>query len=328
MKKKLLKTIHKLGGFTPFHLLNRDKILILMYHRFSPEISPHKVSAAEFEAHLEYLKKNNRVLSLSEVLIYLQNDKALPPNTVVITIDDGYADTYKTAFPILKKFGFPATLFAVTDFLDGKCWLWTDFMRYVLTRTKENFCSFEFENYDKIETELAGELQRSDTAGRINSRLKLLPDEQKEVKIKQIAEALKVEIPVLPNLEYAPISWEQAREMDAENLKVESHTATHPILTNITQTRLDFELQTSKKRLENVLNRTVENFCYPNGTLNETVWQSVRNNNYKCAVTTNYGFNEKRVNPYLLNRISAQNDIADFAQSVSGFEAIKEKFRK
>lgn len=299
-----------------------------MYHRFSREEHPHKTSAAEFTAHLEYLKKHNRVLSLSEMQECLENDKSLPPNSVVITIDDGYADTYDVAFPILKKIGFPATLFAVTDFLDGKCWLWTDFMRFVLTQTTENFCSIEFENYDKVETALSGELQRLETAGRINSRLKLLPNEQKEAKIKQIAETLNVEVPTLPTKEFAPVSWEQTQGMDAENLKIESHTVTHPILTNITQMQLDFELQTSKKRLESVLDRSVKTFCYPNGIFNETVWKSVKNNNYKCAVTTNYGFNAKQENPFLLKRISAQNGIVDFAQSVSGFEAIKEKLRK
>lgn len=299
-----------------------------MYHRFSAEKDSHKTSAAQFAAHLEYLKKYNRVLSLAETTDRLQNEKSLPPNTVVITIDDGYADTYEIAFPILKKFGFPAVLFAVTDFLDEKCWLWTDFMRYALTRTTENFCSVEFENYDKVETALADEPHRLEIAGRINSCLKLLPNDQKEAKIKQIAEALNVQIPTLPTKEFAPVSWRQARDMDAGNLKIESHTVTHPILTNITPRQLDFELKTSKKRLESVLDRNVESFCYPNGTFNEAVWQSVKNNDYKCAVTTNYGFNGTRENPFLLNRISAQNEIADFAQSVSGFEAIKEKFRK
>ena len=328
MKKTLLKTVYNIGGFAPFHLINRDKILILMYHRFGREAHPYKTSAAEFSAHLEYLKKHHRVLSLTEILEALENNRSLPPNSVAITIDDGYLDTFEIAFPILKKFKVPAVLFAVTDFLDAKCWLWTDFMRFILTQTPEKICSIEWSAYDKVETVLTGELQRLEIAARLNSHLKLLPDEQKEAKIKQIAEKLSVEIPPLPPPEFAPISWRQAQEMDANNLKIESHTVTHPILTNITQTRLDFELQKSKKRLEEVLNKSVEIFCYPNGTLNETVWQSVKNNNYKCAVTTTYGFNEKQENPFLLKRISAQNGIVDFAQSVSGFEAIKGKFRK
>ncbi|MGC2238029.1 MAG: polysaccharide deacetylase family protein [Pyrinomonadaceae bacterium] len=325
MKKALLETIYNLGAFAPFQLANREKILILTYHRFSRDTNPYKISSAEFAAHLEYLSKNNRVLPLSEMIEYLNSGKSLPPNTTAITIDDGYADAFEIAFPLLKKFKMPATVYAVTDFLDEKCWLWTDLMRYILLETKSETVKIEFGGEDKIESNLSGETQRLETASRINSRLKKLPNERKEAKIKEIAEALNVEIPSLPAKEFAPVSWQQAREMDAENVKIESHTATHPILTNISPDDLDFELKTSRKRLEEMLNREVRNFCYPNGSFNEHVQKSVEKAGYKSATTTDYGFNDRQANCFLLKRIDAQSNIANFAQSVSGFEAIKQK---
>lgn len=325
MKKALLETMYNLGAFAPFRLANREKILILTYHRFSREANPYKISSAEFAAHLEYLSKNNRVLPLVDTIDYLNSGKSLPPNTTVITIDDGYADAFEIAFPLLKKFKMPATVYAVTDFLDEKCWLWTDLMRYVLLETKSDALKIEFAGEDKIESELSGETQRLETASRINSRLKKLPNELKEAKIKEIAKALNVEIPELPTEEFAAVSWKQAREMDEENVKIESHTATHPILTNISPDDLDFELKTSRKRLEEMLNREVQNFCYPNGSFNENVQKSVAKAGYKSATTTDYGFNDRQANRFLLKRIDAQSNIANFAQSVSGFEAIKQK---
>jgi peptidoglycan/xylan/chitin deacetylase (PgdA/CDA1 family) len=316
--------MYNLGAFAPFRWATREKILILTYHRFSLEENPQKISSAEFAAHLEYLSKNNRVLSLQETIDYLKNGKTLPPNTTVITIDDGYADAFEIAFPLLKKYEFPATVYAVTDFLDEKCWLWTDLMRYVLLKTESDSVEIQLNCKDKIETELKGDAQRLETASRINSHLKKLPDEQKEAKIKAIAADLNVEIPTLPIKEFAPVSWAQAREMDAENVKIESHTAAHPILTNVSAKRLDFELKTSKKRLEEVLDRQVEHFCYPNGSFDENVWKAVENSNYKSATTTNYGFNEKNTNRFLLNRIDAQSGAANFAQSASGFEATRQ----
>jgi peptidoglycan/xylan/chitin deacetylase (PgdA/CDA1 family) len=327
VKKTLLKTFYNIGGFAPFHRANRDKILILTYHRFSFEPSASKISGGEFAAHLEYLSKYNRVLPLPEVFEYLENGKSLPSNTTVITIDDGYADAFDVAFPLLKKYDFPATVYAVTEFVGEKCWLWTDLMRYVLSETESDSLKIEFENGDKIETVLKDEQHRFETASRINSRLKKLPNEQKEAKIKEIAKSLSVEIPLRPSEDYAPINWKQAREMDVENVKIESHTATHPILTNISTEDLSFELASSKARLEEVLDRRVEHFCYPNGAFNEAIWQAVKNANYKCATTTDYGFNEKSANPFTLKRIDAQSAIADFAQSASGFEALKQKFR-
>lgn len=317
--------MYNLGAFAPFRLANREKILILTYHRFSFEENSHKISSAEFAAQLEYLSKNNRVLPLSDVIEYLENGKSLPPNTTVITIDDGYADAYRVAFPILKKFKMPATVYAVTDFLDDKCWLWTDLMRYVLLETKSESVKIEFENQDKIESALSGERRRLEAASRLNSRLKKMPDERKKAKIKEIAASLNVKIPALPAEEFTPFSWEQAREMDAGNVRIESHTATHPILTNVSEKHLDFELKAARKRLEEVLDRKIEHFCYPNGSFDEKARWAVEKNGYKSAVTTDYGFNEKSANRFLLKRIDAQSNIADFAQSVSGFEAFKEK---
>lgn len=328
MKKTLLKTFYNLGGFAPFQWANREKILILMYHRFSREKNPFKISGEEFAAHLEYLSKRNRVLSLAETLDYLKNGEKLPPNTTVLTIDDGYADAFEIAFPILKKFNLPATLFVVTDFVDGKCWLWTDLMRYILNATAREFFRVEFENGERIEMNLTGETQSLELAGRVNSRLKKMSNERKEAKIREIAETLAVKIPELPTDEYAPISWRQAREMDANNLKIESHTVTHPILTNINEQQLGFELQNSKSKLEMILNRKSEHFCYPNGSFDEIVRQAVENNDYKSAVTTDYGFNDAGENPFTLKRIDARAAIENFAQSVSGFEALRKKLRK
>ena len=297
--------MYNFGAFAPFRWANRGNVLILMYHRFGE--SDAKISAREFETHLEYLKKNHRVLPLSETIDCLQNGKTLPPNSVVITIDDGYKDVYEIAFPLLKKFDFPATVYAITDFSDGKCWLWTDLMRYVLLNTKRDVT-------DRLET-----------AAQFNVDLKKLPNEEKEAKIKEFAKDFGVEIPALPPPEFAPMNWAEAREMDAKNISIESHTVTHPILTNISANELEFELKTSKKRLEEVLERRVEHFCYPNGSLNKAVEKAVENAGYKSATTTNYGFNNSQIDKFLLNRIDAQSAIENFAQSASGFENLRRK---
>lgn len=319
--------MYKFGVFAPFRWANRGNALILTYHRFSREKAEAKISAGEFEAHLEYLKKHHTVLPLAETLHLLNNRKSLPPNTVSITIDDGYADAFEIAFPLLRKFGFPATVYAITDFLDRKCWLWTDFMRYVLLNTQHNSIEISFSENEIVKADLTDKSSRRETASRLNSLLKKMPNEQKEAKIKEIAEILNVEIPEFPPAEWAAITWEQARQMDAENVRIESHTVTHPILTNISAENLDFEMQMSKKRLEEVLERPVEHFCYPNGSFNKAVEKAVEKAGYKSATTTNYGFNNQKSGRFLLKRIDAQVQIENFAQSVSGFEELRKRFK-
>lgn len=325
MKKALLKTMYRCGAFAPFHWAHSQKVLILTYHRFGIEKHPAKVSAAEFESHLEYLKRYSCVLPLNETIKCLQEGRTLPPNATVITIDDGYADAYNVAFPLLKKFGFPATVYAITDFVDEKIWLWTDLMRYVLLNTKTDAVRIEFGTQERIEVELTDDKKRLDLARRINSRLKRLPNAKKDSKIKEISKALKVEIPKCPPADFASMTWQHAREMDADGVRIESHTVTHPVLTNVGQASLDFEMKTSKKRLEEVLERPVDHFCYPNGSLDKGVQKAAENAGYKTAVTTAYGFNDASTNQFLMNRIDAQPAIESFAQSVSGFEATRQR---
>ena len=324
MKKTLLKAIYTSGGFVPFHWAYRRKVLILTYHRFSSEKEYGKVSAKDFKKHLEYLNKYHRVLPLAETIDRLKDDKSLPANTTVITIDDGYADAYDVAFPLLKEFGFPATVYAITDFVDAKIWLWTDLMRYVLLNTKADSISIEFSSGETVKSDLTDQINRIEQASRINARLKKLPNEQKDSKIKEIARELGVKIPAMPPTEFAPMNWHQAREMDADGIRIESHSVTHPILTNVGPGTLDLEMRTSKNRLEEVLERPVGHFCYPNGSLDRQVRNAAKNAGYTSAVTTAYGFNDALTDQFLMNRIDAQSAIESFAQSASGFEAARQ----
>lgn len=101
-------------------------IPILCYHRFGGGGSRMVVSPNGFAAQLDWLARNNyTVLRLSQLTDFLAGKQPLPARSVVITIDDGYESVYRHAFPLLKKYGFPATLFVYTDFVgigDGLSW--------------------------------------------------------------------------------------------------------------------------------------------------------------------------------------------------------------
>ncbi|HDP36610.1 MAG TPA: polysaccharide deacetylase family protein, partial [Candidatus Atribacteria bacterium] len=82
------------------------------------ESSSYKINIVEFEKQMDYLAaRNYSVISLSELLAGLRTGQ-LPPKPVVITIDDGFKSTYTLAYPILKKYNFPATLFIYTNFIE------------------------------------------------------------------------------------------------------------------------------------------------------------------------------------------------------------------
>lgn len=297
----------------------------MTYHRFSESSDAHSVSGIEFEAHLEYLKKNAHVVSLNELVRLISEGEKLPANTTAITIDDGYKDAYEIAFPLLRKHELPATLFAITDFVDQKIWLWTDLMRFVLLETNSTEIYMNRENGEDIRGRLAGENSRIELAGRINEELKKLPEAEKTERIREFAGMMHVSIPDVPTQSYSAITWEQALEMDRTGIAIESHTVTHPILTNVDEIGLKSELAASKEILEKHLEKKVRHFCYPNGTYDQRVRDAVEKAGYASSVTTKYGFCGAASGLFELKRIDAQPSIEHFAQSVSGFERMRER---
>ena len=325
MKRKLLNAFYRIGGFRPFHWGVRDQLLILMYHRFSSSSHTSRVSAGQFRQHLRYLARHANPISLHDGLSALATGAPLPRNPVVITIDDGYRDAYDIALPILREFNFNATLFAVTDFVDGVAWVWTDIMRFILQQS--GGVERRTIQTSAGEFQISGEDLYSD-ADAVNGKLKKMPDELKNKVLQEIAEALNVEVPHRPTSDFEPLSWDQAREMDSTSIQIESHTVTHPILTEVSEARVDDELLRSKARLETMLDRDANYFCYPNGNVNVRVRDAVARAGYKGAVTTNFGFNKSPVDPFMIDRIYAPSAIDDFAQCASGFESLKQKVRR
>jgi len=108
-----------------------QRIPVLCYHQFTEESeSKNKmvVTRAEFESQMDYLAANDyQVLALSDLGSFLNGKKELPIRSVVITIDDGYKSYLEVAYPILKKYDFPSTMFVYPDFIGaGLALKWRD----------------------------------------------------------------------------------------------------------------------------------------------------------------------------------------------------------
>jgi len=107
-------------------LISKLEVPILLYHKinnFSQDtlaISPYK-----FAEQMKYLfLKRYNVIHLELFIDYIYGKTTLPSKSVVITFDDGYKDNYIYAFPTLKRYGFTATIFLITDSIgtsDERC---------------------------------------------------------------------------------------------------------------------------------------------------------------------------------------------------------------
>ena len=99
----------------------KSQVIVLCYHRFedNPKDSL-AIKPADFEAQMQALKDSGiTVISMDDFLAWRRGEKGIPDKAAIISIDDGYLSGYKVAWPILKKFGYPFTLFLYTDYIKG-----------------------------------------------------------------------------------------------------------------------------------------------------------------------------------------------------------------
>ena len=146
--------------------------VIFMYHRFGESRYPStNIKMEQFAYQLEYLKKHHyNVWPLSKIINTLRHGEALPPKTVALTMDDAYKSVYTRAFPLLKKYHFPFTVFVNTAPVDkhyGAFMTWEQ-MREMRksgaefgnhTMTHPSFVSFLPLGRVKMQEKIAKELQ-------------------------------------------------------------------------------------------------------------------------------------------------------------------------
>ena len=142
-------------------------VTILCYHRFGPRANALTVTPAAFEAQMAWLARNGyTAIPFSRLDAFLDGREPLPPKSVLITIDDGYRATHEVAFPILKKYGFPATLFLYTDFVGAP-----DALTWAQMREMIASGIFEVQPHSKTHSNLAVR-QADETEARYRERVR------------------------------------------------------------------------------------------------------------------------------------------------------------
>src|SRR5215471_20661189 len=93
------------------------QVIIFCYHRLVDKIRypGTEITPAAFEAEMKGLKdKGITVISMQDLLAWKRGEKNIPPRCAVVTFDDGWKSQYEVAWPIMKKYGYPFTMFIYT----------------------------------------------------------------------------------------------------------------------------------------------------------------------------------------------------------------------
>ena len=294
-------------GASPYALSHlRGRVLILMYHRVLPRtelqatfVQPGMyVTPETFETHLRALTRQFHIVTFEEALAkWRDHDWDDRTRHCIITFDDGWIDNYLYAYPLLRAYGVPATIFLPTDLIGSARWLWWDRLGYLLSHAGGRTTASPDELDSAIE------------------RAKDMPDAAREAFIDDMARMLDVSFPAIRRF----INWDEAREMCSSSvITFGSHSATHAMLTRIEASSLDRELRHPLETLRAEGVNHVPVLCYPNGNHSSVVVRSARAAGYTAAITTTPG--AERQSPddlFRLRRVSIHDDVTQSVPSLT-----------
>jgi len=279
----------------------RQRIFILMFHRVDYQAAPYfpkPVRPEIFEKQIIFLKKHFEIVDLG----FLNKVKAGPGNgkdLVVLTFDDGYRDNYEHAFPVLRKYRVPATVFLATGYIGTGRLLWFNKLAWILYTGSLPDANAFAENdiganlYEDIVEFFAADAERRVLLLRsMAAGLKDLLPEKRDGFLDGLSRAFKVK--AWPGKENRPmLSWEEVREMSEHNISFGSHTVSHPVLSFLSEREGRLEICESKKVIEEKTQKPVKTFAYPYGKTgdyrSDYIFKVLENEGFECACSTNRG---------------------------------------
>ena len=301
--QRLVEVAERIGvvrSLRKLHDRHNPALMILAYHRVMPTdaldcypFDQELISATpcQFDSQMRYLREHLHPVSLTNVIAHVESGTPLPPNSVAVTFDDGFADTYRYAFPILRRYQIPATIFVSTGYVETGEPFWFELASYLVYRVPPH--SLDLPDGVFLPT---GDSWTARTASlrQLHSILKDLPNAARLKTINTWADRYSAELTHGACLHSRPISWPQIIEMAAGGIHFGSHTVSHPNLTRVTDEELNHELTDSKMILESKLQQPIDTIAYPIGTpsaFNAKVLSAARNNNFKLGLTYVSGAN-------------------------------------
>jgi peptidoglycan/xylan/chitin deacetylase (PgdA/CDA1 family) len=318
--------------------------LILMYHRVAEVNSDPwslSVTPQHFSEHLEVLRHYGNPLQLQQLVNRLDDRQAID-RAVVITFDDGYADNFIHAKPILEQHDIPATAFVTTGGIDQIHEFWWDELDRLLfqpgdlpdlLQLKIQGQPYQWElgaakHYSKADAQrdrywkmekAEDPTPRHALYRSLYGHLRFLSDFERTEQLDEIrcwANAAPLGRPSHRTLSKAEILTLASEEL----IEIGAHTVTHPFLAQLSIAVQQDEIRHSKASLEQLLKHPVKSFSYPNGSYTSETITAVEAAGFHYACCSIADRVHSKSNRFLLPRVVVSDcDGETFARWISQY---------
>ena len=313
VSKATVAQIDNTNTYIGYYAINRF-VNVLLYHRVidlatDPQLLAVDVDA--FDAQIKYLKETYRIIRFED------DWRDIKEKAVVITFDDGYADNYLNALPILEKHRVPATVFVSTGNIDTNNEMWWDELEALFLLNKNLPESIEVCGC-KLDLTTPEKIIKS-----YYEAHRLLKYVDYDLRKKEL-ERLEIELKPLnyPRNEYRAMTSRELKMIsESEMITIGGHTVTHTALAKQQREIQEWEIRESKKFIEEIIGKKITTFSYPFGGVldySSDTADLVRNVGYEKAAIVKEGLWDIGVNPYHIPRNIVRNwDLRTFERNLN-----------
>lgn len=239
-----------------------------------------------FQNIVESLVKNYNIIGLSELEEYYYNNKSIK-NACHITVDDGDLTFYKNAFPVIKKFNIPVSIYVSP----------------LMATERKNFWFQEIRGYDPVKL---GKIIAREYNHRLNPQVAgEIKDFLKTLLIDDISRIIKIYQKETATPAKRAMNMDESQLIELNNsglVDIGAHTLNHPCLINEKEEVASYEISQSIDKLSDIINREIKYFVYPNGDYGEREMSILKSKGIKLAFTTERGKLSNHDNPLKIPR--------------------------
>ena len=280
-------------------------------------------------------KQGYAFLDLDEALDLFSQPSIKRHKVVSFTLDDGFFHQVETAYQVFSAHQCPFTCFLITDFMDGKSWPWDAQVSYLLENTRSEAVALTT-NDSSIKLPLSTAAERQYAGHKIRELMKSGSTRHKaetNAFLSDLADKLRVELPVAPPSPYLALGWERARWLEEKGVRFGAHGFTHHILSQLGAEEAREEIVLSREKIRHELSNASDVFCYPVGRdkdFSPREMELVAESGFKAAVSAVPGYVTPAVAnnlKFALPRFTFPACSSDFFQYCSWVEHVKTRFR-
>jgi peptidoglycan/xylan/chitin deacetylase (PgdA/CDA1 family) len=313
------------------HWVPTEKWTVLMYHRVTPpEEVPYPIQAGmyvkpdTFKMHIDFLKKNARVIPLMDLIQEVEaGERKEKKKTVAITFDDGWSDFATHANPVLEEHEIPASVFLPTAYIGTSKLFWTDLLSlhlHALSKVTEKKTSILHRIEETLNDRTYIDLVHayfSNAQANFPKELDAIIEKAKESS-EENRRAFLSSISILakeychPSCDSQFLSWEQIQTISQKGLVTfGSHGHQHRLLDQLTKEQVKDDITQSIQIFKEKSVTCLPVFCYPNQNRNSTTDEVLKDLDFSYSLGS---FLKKEspelIDPPCLHRIGIHEDVA------------------